>query len=139
MTEDIEEQRILFETAVLAKLKGFKEKCDAWFWFDTENRCPEKNGQLFIQTHRNRDNTPIGVSAPRQTLLAKWLREVHNIDIQITLVKAGYKEYRVEIYKQPENTNEYTYFFIKEDNYIKTFNKYEDALEEGLFHALKLI
>lgn len=76
---------------------------------------------------------------PTQSLLQKWLREVHKIDIQITIVKAGYKEYKVEIYKQPENTNQYTYFFIKEEDglYIKYFQNYEDALEEGLLIALK--
>jgi hypothetical protein len=130
MTEEIEEKRISFQTSVLAKLKGFKEKCDAWFWFDTENRNPEKNGQLFIQTHRNRDNTPIGVSAPNQSLLQKFLREVHGIHINVDFgLQWGYQLIHIgSNLKFNEN-------FVDGKNWLT----YEDALEEGLYQALLLL
>jgi predicted patatin/cPLA2 family phospholipase len=70
--------------------------------------------------------------------LKKWLREVHRIDVQVLRNKPGYDEYKVEIYKT-DNTNSYIHFWIKEEDYIKWFESYEDALEEGLFEALNLV
>jgi predicted patatin/cPLA2 family phospholipase len=70
--------------------------------------------------------------------LQKWLREVHRIDVQVLRNKPGYDEYKVEIYKT-DNTNSYIHFWIKEEDYIKWFESYEDALEEGLFEALNLV
>jgi predicted patatin/cPLA2 family phospholipase len=77
-------------------------------------------------------------SEPTQSLLQKWLREVHRIDVQVLRNKPGYDEYKVEIYKT-DNTNSYIHFWIKEEDYIKWFESYEDALEEGLFEALNLV
>ena len=81
------------------------------------------------------------ISAPTQSMLQKYLREVHNVDIQISIVKPDYGAYHVEIYIQPDISNEYTYFFIKEDDniYIKHFESYEEALEEALIQSLKRI
>jgi predicted patatin/cPLA2 family phospholipase len=70
--------------------------------------------------------------------LKKWLRKVHRIDVQVLRNKPGYDEYKVEIYKT-DNTNSYIHFWIKEEGYIKWFESYEDALEEGLFEALNLV
>lgn len=132
----MEDQLVKFETAIFAKEKGFNIPT-LYFYLDGSLRY---NHSIKLRNSNTLPGT-IDVSAPTQSLLQKWLRDVHNIDIQITLVKAGYNEYKVEIYKRPENTNEYTYFFIKEEDcvYIKYFHTYEEALEEGLQEALKLI
>ena len=129
---ELEDQLISFETAKLAKQKGFNVHC-RWH-FDDENGdlyenedfpCNSWNGSLF---------------APTQSLLQKWLRDLHGVDIHITRNKPSYREYRVEIYKI-DNTPNYIYFQIntKKSNGCKWFDDYEEALEQGLQEALKLI
>jgi len=79
-------------------------------------------------------------AAPTQSLLQKWLRDLHGVDIHITRNKPSYREYRVEIYKI-DNTPNYIHFQIntEKSNGCKWFDDYEKALEEGLLRALKLI
>lgn len=73
-----------------------------------------------------RDCMLIYLSAPTQTRLAKWLREIHHINISITNKKDGYG---YEIISQ--HTTISTYNAISND--------YELTLEKALFNALKLI
>ncbi len=70
-----------------------------------------------------------------QSLLAKWLREEHNIHVNVnpTFDKfAELSEYRIEL------LNNYGADQIL-DEFINEFNTYEQALEAGLLKGLKLI
>ena len=103
----MEEQLISFQTAKLAKEKGYIL------------------------------NTPnVESSFPTQSLLQKWLREVHKLNVIVNLTH-GFKNvhYYSIIYDcnihRPKELNLYDV-----NNYIKT---YEQALEKGLQEALKLI
>lgn len=121
----------LREIAILAKELGFKAKTFTTIvTFDTLTGIKVKK-------------LPINDTCYYLLLceIQLWLQKNHNTDVQITIAKAGYKEYRVEIYKQSENTNQYTYFFIKEESgvYIKYFYFYEQALATGILEGLKLI
>lgn len=124
----MKEELIQFETAKLARNKGYDEKSIYFFREDTKLfsffGCPTCNS--------NPGNTSDFVcSAPTQSLLQKWLREVHNIHIKIhhfteqpmddEIWKDCYQVFINDIAKHP---------------YTKT---YEKALEKGLFEALKLI
>ena len=62
---------------------------------------------------------------PTQSLLQKWLREIHNIHIEINRTyEKGY----------------YTYeYFIDKNNQLFGFKNFEEALEKGLLEGLKLI
>lgn len=130
--KDMEEQLINFETAKLAREKGF----------DVDNRENHyfycfPNGKLdkfkYLSVGYGDD-----VLAPTQSLLQKWLREVHNLHVVVKRISySGYTSLIVDlnIYKQNG--------FIKEE-YINSigfrgFEVYEDALEKGLQEALKLI
>jgi hypothetical protein len=116
----MKEQLITFETAKLAKERGFD--------LDSKGR---KNCMFFASNGRlcdkvyDFDNVCL---APTQSLLQKWLREVHKLYITT-------RPYKL--------TNRYQFFVTitsEEDNF--TFNKfdsYEEALEKGLEEALKLI
>lgn len=70
------------------------------------------------------------ILAPTQSLLKKWLREEHSISIKIddyiTNSKVRFDYSITELGSQ-------------DDNPIGIFIEYEDALEEGLYEALKLI
>ena len=64
-------------------------------------------------------------SAPTQSLLQKWLREKHDII--------------VEVHSQYMPNSTYKYGVKVKHEFYDSFNTYEDALEEGLQQALKLI
>ena len=105
----MKEQLILFETAKLAKEKGFLNSIHY-----------DGMGGYFTNT--------------TQSLLQKWLREEHNIEVWVTPTHLSYinnKLYKVEI----EYFNGKRIHCFKHDE----FKTYEEALEKGLQEALKLI
>ena len=106
----MKEQLISFETAKLAKEKGFPK-------------------DLIIIDHV----TDVGsfVEFPTQSLLQKYLREEHKINVWVfpRLIRDGYI---CAIEKIKDKGKSKTILTI-------SFNTYEEALEHGLFEALKLI
>lgn len=68
--------------------------------------------------------------AVSQSLLQKWLREVHNLHIELTWNNDLTHKYMFQIHSVNK--------FCEVDCKIE-YNTYEEALEEGLFQALKLI
>lgn len=109
----MEEQLISFETAKLAKEKGFKRLCD--FSYDEDGMIIGNCEQAY------------NFVAPTQSLLQKWLREKHKIHIELQCDSNYYKYFILIYYK----TN---CVFSLDDSLI-----YEEALEIGLQEALKLI
>lgn len=120
----MEEELIKFNTAVLAKEKGFniyrntqysKNVNPTTIYNYSEEKCKLFNDVYYV---------------PTQTVLQKWLREKHNIDC-ISLpwtLDNGDKKYIWMIYKHFSSTKE-----------GKEYDTYEQALEEGLYEGLKLI
>jgi hypothetical protein len=115
------EQLISFEVAKLAKEAGFDWECLDHYegselrfpYYDYGN--PWGNYNNFI---------PGSYSAPTQSLLAKWLRDVHNTHIKIS---CNLGDWYFEILGH-FNTNRYS-----EVEYLT----YEAALEEGLKEGLR--
>ena len=130
----MEEELISFKTAKLAKEKRFNIPVYSIYsgglLFKNVSVLPESWNKSVDET----------CSAPTQSLLQKWLRDLHGVDIHITRNKPSYREYRVEIYKV-DNTPNYIHFQIntEKSNGCKWFDEYEEALEEAIFEALKLI
>ena len=103
----MEESLIKFETAKLAKEKGFDV-----FRHMTNNGVYDKKGVVgYVHVYDSRYH----ILAPTQSLLQKWLRERHKIDI---FIGHGY---------------------INNMQYDTKYKTYEQALEAGLIEALKLI
>lgn len=134
----MEEQLISFETAKLAKEKGFSWTVKQYYYI---NRCTGFNG------HKLSCIQPIGIpmdfnndfsddefhySALTQYLLQKWLREVHNIFIYILPDIDGQWGYGIML--KDVNHTQSNRFEL--DEIIGT---YEEALESGLQEALNLI
>ena len=73
------------------------------------------------------------ISAPTQSLLQRWLREVHNTIVEITwqMCSTGYEYAVIDMNNPPEYNDDI--------ERITSFKTYEEALEEGLLEALKLI
>jgi len=107
--EIMKEQLITFETAKLAKEKGFPIK------------LPNHEGHI------------LEGNKPTQSLLQKWLREKHNINVFICYSNQDQPNYSCFIITK----NEENHFMditpgIQEDIY-------EETLEQGLQESLKII
>ena len=121
----MEEQLITFETAKLAKEKGFNVPCVKIY--NTEGEL----WNAYYSTMKN-DNVNPGAkcTAPTQSLLQKWLREVHKISIKVD-----------DFYTDSKLRFDFSVSELgsQDDNPQGVFESYEEALEEGLLEALKLI
>ena len=122
----MEEQLISKETAVLAKEKGFNE--ETYNYFNQNDECETSLSKEYFNKGIHTSENIITISCPTQSLLQKWLREKHNIDILI-LGTDGF--YYIGIHKKDfHNLPKYFY---------PNFKSYENTLEFGLQEALKLI
>lgn len=119
----MKEQLVKKETALAAKEKGFDWEC----MFQTDDK-----GSIYAgyESNNNLDNNR--VCLPTQSLLQKWLREKHKIDVIPTMSEFsrtyGYKVYYVKDGRTHVNNQMFT-----------KYETYEQALEVGLQEALKLI
>jgi len=119
------DQLISFETAKLAEEKGFNIPCPLYF---------RENGSTTTETAMKTSLEGIDYYAqPTQSLLQKWLREVHDIHVYVNYYSFAVRE-----------SNGYYYHFGKSVRnvqlmYYGKYNTYEEALEIGLQGALKLI
>ena len=124
----MKDELISFETAKLAKEKGFNEYCK--YVHDTFDNIEEwDDGD---EKHKNSyKNASVYYSAPTQSLLQKWLREVHGIYIDVKIDTIGIRndKYAKRVYKLETEIPLFNY----------KYQKYEEALEAGLQEALKLI
>jgi hypothetical protein len=133
----MKEELITFETAVLAKEKGFNE----------EVLCHYKNDGLdwFLDELKNSDLERSEYSRPTQSLLQKWLREKHIID---TNPICNYHHQKGRMYHAGiifiNAKGEVDIIIIPEtdkslDTIHRYYKSYEKAIEEALQEALKLI
>lgn len=127
----MKESLINFDTAKLAKEKGFKLKINP-FGFVTKFYEPKTGSVRSYGLHRVKDINNL-IYASTQTELQKWLREVYNKHIQIALAT---------------NPRKCFVYFIQDDKGVTIewntdpeliFDTYEEALEIGLQKALEMI
>lgn len=132
----MKEQEISLETAKLAKLKGFDWECRGYY--KPKSRFKDNLQEHFGKFNSNKkqiyvdENGIVQIvemcSAPTQSLLAKWLRDVHNIHIDV-----------LHSTNQPMNgemwANCYEYF-INGETYYTYCTDYEPCLEAALLEAL---
>ena len=120
----MKEQLINFETAKLAKEKGVKLDINGLYWEDGSY----DSGENALVYEEFQDV----MSAPTQSLLQKWLREVHNIhiDIRTNTVSGGNYFFYLSQTRAPFYT-----LFVS----VKDSDTYEEALEYALKESLKLI
>lgn len=165
----MKEQLISFETAKLAKEKGFQNGTKASYCiyksdyvYDGDETHPEshKTGEvrLDMNFYLVNNNKELGdfsneyytlYEAPTQTLLQKWLRKVHNIDVNLSVYgeidlytenPTLEKTYtcRVDNWNTKWSVHDGTGIVMPEHYHFE--NKIpEEALEVALQEALKLI
>ena len=114
------DERIIKETAILAREKGFDNGCNH-LWGEYEGY----EGLHHVDNY-NRMNNENQFSAPTQTLLAKWIRKNYGIHIEIYCNASGFGFILTKL----NGT------VIKEINDDIFFETNELALEVGLVLAL---
>ncbi len=120
----MKEQLISYKTAKLAKEKKFDLNCHyAQFVEDEE--------PIYNESAHNWNLYEEGYSVPTQSSLQKWLREVHKLSVEVF---SDETHWEVIVEKLP-SYSAYDSEYSSDDK----FNTYEEALEEGLKQALKLI
>lgn len=140
----MEEQIINFETAKLAKEKGFDEECDYNYCLETY-RFPTELNAIKGNVYKFRLGVIRNACAPTKSLLQKWIRERHSIHIEIKPIPFGEDGFKwiyefglmgISSLDNVSRRNTYSILVSKERVY---FDDYEEALDDGLFEALKLI
>ena len=133
----MDEQLISFETAKLAKEKGFKIPTPVMY--KGNEKSYGHNNEWGIDEKRLDGEFPYTnqqwYSIPTQSVLQKWLREVHNIHFEIKPifdVKDNLKPYHISVIKNPSGKD-------FEYEIVGSLDTYEETLEIGLQEALKLI
>lgn len=135
----MQEEIINLETAKLAANKGFSERQSQYF-DETgelvelyECYCNDRDVNLCscgaIETY---DAGKTGIQAPSQALLQKWLRSL-NTPIIVTPT-TDFVAWEVEIQHPDKDL-----IYIRNNSAGRWMNSYEEALEIGLYEALKLI
>lgn len=127
----MQETLIEFETGKLAKEKNFNIPCDARWWMEFGSWKESKQGAV-----KCKNSEEYSISRPTQSLLQKWLREVHGIKLWCTphpFSSSGGWTYNLLAYKEGVVT------VWKGEQASSVHLTYEQALEEGLQEALKHI
>ena len=131
----MENKRIDFTTAKLAKEKGFDFYDTGGYYHINEGYS---SGYSFCYSDVN-EQTEGCLLCPDQSLLQKWLRG-KRIDITvITDWRKGSRVYYVG-FSFINDKNEIDIWFSKDEDKNKIeYSEYEDALEIGLFESLQRV
>lgn len=138
----MQEQLISFETAKLAKEKGYNIISEEFYsedkgLFKCHNRYIkyEQGIKWNYNFHCIKNNFEIEkcIFIPTQSLLQKWLRE-QKVLIDVRIVD-DWNHWNVIILMEDAISP----FFIAYQDHSNEFQTYEEALEFGLLEALKLI
>lgn len=143
----MEDQIISLETAKLAKEKGFNLKQPKAYYILEDKR----EMTLWVDPTVEEELKKIGW-APTQNLLQRWLREVHNIKVladyfcissddyewgYVVKYEEGNDKRECQRLKSIESVEFYPGGYQNPVAFVK--NTYEEAIEQGLREALKLI
>ena len=121
MNEQMNEQLISFNTAKLAKEKGFNLNESAKVGFSPDGL---ELSESFWNYHCNEKGS---IARPTQSLLQKWLREVCKISVLCHVWNGLLAHYCITSVAGKHNTQ------------TRIYDTYEEALEEGLQKAIQLI
>lgn len=147
----MQEQRITFDVAVLAKKYGFsvgtravfiKRKKNYVYDGDPNHGESYKKGEIDedgdFYTVNNSTSDLSGTyneiyERPTQALLAKWFRELHKIDITILRSFSMLNSYHYYIVIDNQD------YDTENEQYVEPDRTYEQALEDAFLHAFKIL
>jgi hypothetical protein len=123
----MEDSFVSFKTAKSAKEKGFDNiVCDAYYHINEGY----SKGYAFCYSHIEKQSED-AILKPTKSLLQKWLREKYNIQVNVCshILKGGrWGDYVAYVNNVALN-----------DARDEEYQSYEEALDFGLFEALKKI
>ncbi len=120
----MKDELIGYDTAVCAKVAGFDELCTGYFIKGKEkNLYNETSGSLC----KNSRLPHSCYAVPTQSLLQRWLREVHDFHVY------AFKYQNTYSWKLDHSNS--TVDFSRNE----TYETYEKALENGLLIAIKIL
>lgn len=123
----MQEQLISFETAKLAKEKGFDTiDCTGYYHINSGYT----KGFAFCYSDVNTQDEEV-ILAPTQSLLQRWLREVHKVHVSVDIDISDEWYFSMYDLNSKRNSEIPTVF----SHHLA----YEEALEEGFKQALLLI
>ena len=123
----IEESYVSFDTARMLKEAGFDVPC-----FNQYTEC----GTIWhCDCPENFNKSQCVTSFPTQALAARWLREVHHINVYACFDYEKFDEKKWFFTREHTMVNDDSAVYCSITNY----NSYEEALEAGLKHGLELI
>lgn len=135
----MEEQLITHHTATLAKARGFNLRCHTYYEVDKEAWLHYSVNSP-VDYNSVKDTRHL-FSAPTQSLLQKWLRDVHKIHVHMYSIHlqdgSGYK-WSVDIYNLKKLTEEEYIIMTGHALGDGIKDTYEEALELGLNAALRI-
>jgi hypothetical protein len=129
----MKEQLITFKTAFLAKENGICNTFNSGTQYVSAFYCEENDLSTLKETEFSMEDCSIDdrYFRPTQSLLQKWIRDIHKIHLHICYLPE-IKKWNADIYRLPNNSLLNNPFTLQKDDY-------EDVVELGLFEALKLI
>lgn len=138
----MEDKRISFKLAKLAKEKGFNLACDYAYTVGHANIQPNTALLPLYGLCKLGGNQPHLASAPTQSLLQKWIREKHGIHIVIIPTIESFWTYKTVTVISEKDSGIIKGISSVSDlpPYIDVcgydFSTYETALEDALFESL---
>lgn len=152
----MKEKRIDLETAKLAKERGFNKKTSkSWKQpvVTPRGTCDKLAREYRIEKTNDRYSSFTEISypnedfpAPTQSLLSKWLRETHNIDVDVTRDPEVHYKDEVRWIVKVSDWNDikrikYSIAELKHPNHSHfiDFKSFEEAFEVGLVEGLKMV
>ena len=122
----IEEQYVSFETAKLLKEKGFNVATSTFY-------NPKKDLNVHVNSCKICYNAAsVYFSAPTQAMACRWLREKHNLHIEIQFGRyEGKTWFSANIIPMDDR------YLITDDNFLIEHPTYEDALEYSIKYCLE--
>ena len=140
----ITEDYVSFETAKLLKEKGFDDVCRAFWkdWYNEKTLCECSPFHCFYHctnsmlTEKYNDENEINIAAPTLQMAMKWLREVHNLHIEVYRTACGYLYI---ISKVPTGSDLYNNgdAYDGDDENSGQWTTYEKACEAAIRYCLE--
>ena len=125
------EQLVSKKTSTLAKEKGFNE--ETYDYFNQNGECETSLEKEYFNKGIHTSENIITISCPTQSLLQKWLREKHNINVLVQESNIS------DLYKCMIGKKDRRKDISTDTLYTSDYKTYEDAIEKGLYFALKMI
>ena len=130
----LKEKLISFETAILAKEKGFKNACD---WFVNKD-----NAYIFMPDLLYPNNSEFSYNPEEDPEVIEWEEMMKTLALAPTLsfLQTWLREIcKINVYCTPSDFEEGVWYNnIASHNSVFT-GTYEEALGAGLYQALKLV